>query len=128
MSEGKFGTAINCMDGRVQIPVIEWMKENYDLDFVDVITEPGPDAVMSSGNVMSVASIRSRIEISIGRHGSGVVAIVGHHDCAGNQVSREIHLDQIERSVQVIRGWGMPVEVVGLWVNEDWHVERLGEK
>jgi Putative carbonic anhydrase len=37
MGEGKFGTAINCMDGRVQEPVINWMKVRYGLDYVDMI-------------------------------------------------------------------------------------------
>lgn len=29
MISGKFGTVINCIDGRVQIPVSNWIKENY---------------------------------------------------------------------------------------------------
>lgn len=44
-----FGTVLNCIDGRVQIPVINWMKENFDLDYVDLITEPGMDKVLSQG-------------------------------------------------------------------------------
>lgn len=47
IAKDKFGTAINCIDGRVQLPVIKWLKENYYLDFVDMITEPGPDKVLS---------------------------------------------------------------------------------
>ena len=35
----KFVTAINCMDGRVQVPVIEWLKKEYKADDVDMITE-----------------------------------------------------------------------------------------
>ena len=31
--EKKFGTVLNCIDGRTQIPIIEWMKENADLDY-----------------------------------------------------------------------------------------------
>jgi hypothetical protein len=36
------------MDGRVQLPVIEWMKRNYALDYIDMITEPGSDKIMSN--------------------------------------------------------------------------------
>ena len=125
MAEGKFGTAINCIDGRVQLPVIEWMKEKYGLDFIDAITEPGPDDMMSSGNIMSIASIRTRVEISVNQHGSRVVVIVGHHDCAGNPVSREMHMLQVEKSMEVIKSWGMPVEIAGVWVNENWKVEPI---
>jgi len=35
-----FATAINCMDGRAQLPVIEWIKEKQPVGFVDMITEP----------------------------------------------------------------------------------------
>ncbi len=125
MEERTFGTVINCMDGRVQLPVIDWMKEKYGLDYVDVITEAGPDWIMSSGNVMRISYIKSRVEVSVKQHGSGVIAIVGHEDCAGNPVSKEVHLVQLMKSVKVIERWGMPVEVVALWVNEDWEVEQI---
>ena len=38
MAEGKFVTSITCMDGRIQTPIIKWIKENYDVDYVDTIT------------------------------------------------------------------------------------------
>ena len=41
MSEGKFATSISCIDGRIQLPLAKWIKENYSVDYVDAITEPG---------------------------------------------------------------------------------------
>ena len=43
MSNGKFATSISCMDGRIQTPINEWISENYSIDYVDTITEPGVD-------------------------------------------------------------------------------------
>ena len=43
----KFATALNCMDGRVQLPVIRWGKENYSVDVVDAITEAGMNGILS---------------------------------------------------------------------------------
>ena len=43
MSEGKFATSVSCIDGRIQIPLTNWIKENYSVDYVDTITEPGDD-------------------------------------------------------------------------------------
>ena len=37
-----FSTAINCMDGRAQIPVIEYMKESFGINYVDMITDNDP--------------------------------------------------------------------------------------
>ena len=42
MTTGKFGTAINCIDGRAQEPLIAWFKSEHGLDYVDLITEAGP--------------------------------------------------------------------------------------
>ena len=41
-------TCLNCMDGRVQLPVINWIRENYKIDNVDVITEAGMDGVLAN--------------------------------------------------------------------------------
>ena len=43
VAEGKFATSITCKDDRIQIPLSNWTKENYSIDYVDTITEPGVD-------------------------------------------------------------------------------------
>lgn len=114
------------MDGRTQIAVNEWLRQRYDADFVDTITEPGPDKVLAElDDTRTVASIRHRLAISVEKHGSRVVAIVGHHDCAGNPVDRAEHLRQLAAAAETVKTWGFPVTVVRLWLGEDWRVEPL---
>jgi hypothetical protein len=126
MAHGNFGTAINCMDGRVQLPVINWMKEQFHLDYVDMITEPGPDKIMASGEGQLLDSIKSRVQISSKAHGSRIIVMAGHDDCAGNPVEKEQHLAQIRQSVQTIRSWNLPFEkIIGVWINKDWKIEIL---
>ena len=127
MAHGTFGTAINCMDGRAQLPVIAWLKERYTLDFVDTITEAGADCVLLRGTPEQGASVQARVRISVEKHGSRLVAVVGHHDCAGNPCSEEEHRRQIAESVTAVRAWGLPVEVIGLWLDEEWQAQRVGE-
>ena len=123
MSKGRFGTAISCMDGRVQVPVLEWLKASYGLDFVDVVTEPGADRVLSEGSDQEREGIRAKVAISVGAHGSGVIAVVGHHDCAGNPVTPEDHWRQVRRGIDMVRSWGFgEVSVAGLWIDENWKV------
>jgi hypothetical protein len=43
MMDFRFGTAINCIDGRTQEPVIDFMKQKYNIDGVDMLTFPGVD-------------------------------------------------------------------------------------
>ena len=43
MSDKSFATSLSCMDGRVQLPMIDLIKKKYSVDFVDTITAPGID-------------------------------------------------------------------------------------
>lgn len=126
MHHGKFGTAINCMDGRVQLPVINWMKKKYSLDYIDMITEPGPDKMLTQGKPEQIESIKSRVSISVNAHGSRNIVITGHHDCAGNPVSKEEHIKQVKECLKIIKSWNLPVETVtGVWINNNWEVELI---
>lgn len=120
----KFGTALNCIDGRTQIPVIKWMKENYGVDYLDLITEPGMDKVLSQGKLDEIERIRKKVMISINAHDSNIVAVVGHFDCAANPVSDLEHFRDIVVSTYLVESWNLPVKVIGLWVDEffDVHV------
>lgn len=129
MEGKKFVTAINCMDGRTQDPVSSWMKSRYKADFVDAITEPGVDKILSEGTSNLIESIKARVAISTGHHHSRAIGIVGHYDCAGNPVSKEEHIEQLKKSVETVKSFGLPegTEVLGLWVGEDWTVQVVEE-
>lgn len=118
-----FGTVVNCIDGRAHPPVTAWMRTQAGVTFIDRVTQPGTDRALSEGDPAVVAELRAQVALSVSAHGSRVVAVVGHHDCAANPATREEHLAQIRRSVERVREWQLPVEVVGLWVNERWEVE-----
>jgi hypothetical protein len=120
---GKFVTGINCMDGRVQLPVIEYLKDKYGADYVDMITEPGPIKILSENEEkFAVESMRNRARISAECHGSGLVAVVGHYDCAGNPVCREVQRTQTLSAMEVVRSWKLHGQIIGLWVDENWEV------
>lgn len=127
MSDSQFVTAINCMDGRVQLPVIKWMQSQYDVPYVDMVTEAGPNKLLTEGTPAEIESVRSRVQVSVETHGSEVIAIAGHHGCAGNGVSRDEKVAMIKQSVELIKSWGWSVQVIGLYVNENWEVERVTE-
>jgi hypothetical protein len=125
MQTGTFGTAIACVDGRLQIPVIEWMRSTHHVDYVDMVTEPGADMVLARWVIDKLLSIKERTRTSVEAHGSRIVAVVGHFDCARAPGTREQHLEQIQAAVAVVSSWGLPVQVLGLWVNEQWQVEQV---
>jgi carbonic anhydrase len=124
MSE--FCTAINCMDGRVQAPVLAFLRERCGAPFVDTITEPGPNLILAEqDDALVLESVLRRIDISVGHHGSRHIALVGHHDCTGNPAAHEVQVRQLGDGVRWLRERYPDAEVIGLWVNEQWQVEEL---
>ena len=125
MAVGKFGTLINCIDGRSLIPTVTWLKEKFNLDFIDAVTEPGVDKIIAQKDSEKTAQIKTKVLISIRAHGSSLIAIAGHHDCAGNPVSKNEHIEQIKKSIDTIQSWNYQTKIVGIWVNEHWQVENV---
>ena len=125
MAEGKFGTSINCIDGRTQIPVSQWIKDNYSVDYVDMVNEPGCDKLLPGDNTAKIEEVKAKALISVNAHKSSVIVVAGHHDCAGNPISKEEHIAQIKQSVDAIKAWGLSVEVAGVWVNDQWQIEKV---
>ncbi len=122
----KFCTAINCMDGRVQLPVIEYLKKKYRVEYVDMITEPGPNKILSDRTDQKlIESIFARVKISVEKHGSKHIVIIGHHDCAGNPTDEENQKAQTQNAINVIKNKFQNVEVIGLWVNKNWDVIEI---
>ena len=120
-----FGTAVTCVDGRVQQPVAEWVRKNYHVQFVDMITEPGPDKEFSAVASAVIEAGRKKVAISVERHNSSVIVIAGHHQCAANPVSAEQHKAEIKKAAQMLTNWKFPVPIIGLWVNDKWQIEEV---
>ena len=123
MATGVFATAITCIDGRTQAPVSEWVRQNAHADFVDTVTWPGPDSMLTSAPQAILDEVRRMVAISVNAHGSAFVVIAGHYDCAAFPTDRERHIAAIRDAVAVIASWGLPVRVAGLWVNDQWQIE-----
>ncbi|MCK5707516.1 MAG: hypothetical protein KAI43_07660 [Candidatus Aureabacteria bacterium] len=121
-----FCTSIHCMDGRIQEPIIKFLKNNYTVKYVDTITEPGPCKILGENNNKTlVSSIIKRVEISINKHGSKLIFISGHYDCAGNPTDEEKQKDQINRSIKYLKDIFPNIEIIGLWIDNKWTVNSL---
>jgi hypothetical protein len=56
-------TAINCMDGRVQLPTTAFQKERFNVDHVDMITEAGPNRQQDDGFTICVVKVGHRNDV-----------------------------------------------------------------
>jgi hypothetical protein len=118
MKQGRFAVAINCFDGRAQVPPMDWLRSTCGVDYIDVITEPGAVKCLSEGVPDLIPAIRRKVQLALKFHAPTVIAVVGHHDCLANPVSKEEQWEQIRQGVRVVDSWGVLVRVVGLYVNE----------
>ena len=108
------------MDGRVQLPVILFLQKYFKAEFVDSITEPGPIKILADPAKWPevVDSILNRVGISFEVHSSVGLALVAHHDCAGNPKSKIEQLEQLKKSIDFFRAQNPDMQIIGLWVNE----------
>ena len=120
--------AINCIDGRVQLPVLRFLKRRYRSPFVDVVTEPGPSRVLADQrDAAAVESIVRRVRASIRYHEARLIAVVAHHDCAASPLDQAGHQPLLEASVDWVSRQFPETETVGLWVDERWRVSMVVE-
>lgn len=116
----KFCTAISCIDGRIQLPVIKYLQARFNADYVDLITETGPNLFLSAQRESrSVESILAKLRISVSNHDSVGIAVVGHHDCAGNPAPKAEQLAHIRDSIAFLQQHCQELEIIGLWVDEN---------
>jgi hypothetical protein len=110
------------MDGRVQLPVIRYLQDRFEVLYVDSITEAGPVKSLAQPVDETVSqSILRRVAVSR-THGSKVVAIIAHDDCAGNPEDETTQRRQLEEAVDFVAGRFPDMLILGLWLNRDWSV------
>lgn len=116
-----FACAINCMDGRIQDAVKNYMKEAYGVHYVDMVTEPGPNKILAeSHDAAVVENIKKRVGISVEHHGAKAIAIVGHFGCAGNPVDKDEQIKHLQEAKKTVESFEFNVEIVLLWVGQGW--------
>ena len=121
-----FYTAINCIDGRVQLPVINYLMERFKAEYIDSVTEPGPVLCLAEKTDSEQGrSILLRTDISINKHKSTGIAIIAHHDCAGNPVDDQTQIAQLAPAAEFLASHYPNVDIIGLWVGANFSVKEI---
>lgn len=125
MQKGIFATSLSCIDGRIQLPLHKFIQKNYEVHYIDTITEPGINKILAEGeNIVTINSLYHKILLSLKTHQSKLVTITGHYDCAANPVAKELHIAQVLQAIANLQAWNLPgtPKIIGLWVDHDWQV------
>ena len=124
---GKFTCCLNCIDGRIQLPVINWIKNNYDIEFVDMLTQPGMDGFIANPD-SDLNDLLEKIHISLRVHDCQEIFLVAHEDCAANPVDFETHRKQLFDSTEKIKNHFPSSKIIGIWINLDGRGKIIIEK
>jgi hypothetical protein len=115
--ENKFGCALDCMDGRTKNAV----TKKYGVNWVDLITEPGINKILAENvDANVIQRIKDKIHISIHYHGSEIIAIIGHAECAGNPTNKEKQIEHLKTAKKIVESFGFYIDIVLLWIENDW--------
>ena len=121
-----FYTAINCIDGRVQLPVINYLMGRFEVDYVDSVTEAGPILYLGRKKGSEQRkSILLRTDVSINNHKSTGIAVIAHHDCAGNPVDDHIQIAQLTPAAELLASHYPEVDITGLWLDSNFSVTEV---
>ena len=121
-----FFTVINSMDGRIQLPVIQYLRQQLNVEFIDSITEAGPNLILANNNdITTIQSIYNKLDISFDLHKSQGLAIVGHFGCAGNPSQKSEQIEHIQKAIQLIQNKYIKKVIIGLWVDQNFKVHEV---
>jgi hypothetical protein len=113
------------MDGRIQEPLIAYIKDKAGVEYVDAITEAGPIGALAAGDEQKIAAVAARVKVSITAHGAEHVFVSGHHDCAGNPVDKDKQAEQVRETIKRFRLIFPDANFHGLWVDESFQVKPI---
>ena len=113
-----FATAVCCIDGRAQEPVMAFARSRFGAGFVDMVNKPGAVATADD-------AIRSAVAISMKAHRSLGIVVSAHSDCAANPVPDETQKEQCRALARELAAEWREVEVVPVWVPIPGELEVL---
>lgn len=116
----RFATAITCMDGRIQQVVVDYARSCFGVDYVDMVTVPGPDRVLTQ-DFAGRLRLASDVAVSQRAHGSSQLVLASHADCAGNPVADAEHEQMVADAVTWLAAQLPAMTMVGI------HLDSTGE-
>jgi hypothetical protein len=107
---------------RPRLSLIPWLRTRYGIEQVHTVSLAWPEwDALVAGDIDSphLKRFKDRLALAQLCRPEAVVVVGG----AVPQPSRDERPQarrEVERVVSQIRAWGMPLEVIGVWVNEHW--------
>lgn len=102
----------------------DYLSTSFGVRHLDTVTTAGLIRHVAADTTQT-AILLDNVATSMKAHGSKKIAVVAHHDCAGNPVSDRTQKEEVATAVTRLSETYPGTEVIGLWLNEQWIVERI---
>jgi hypothetical protein len=122
----KKAICLTCADGHIQLPVIHWIIGMHNVEYVDMITEPGIAEVLSDPD-NPVEAIKQKIRHSLVPQDGAKLFIVGHADCDFHTAAPFEQKGHVRTATARMKKEFPDLEIHGLWFKSDNAVEILRE-
>ena len=120
-----FASALSCIDGRIQRPVNDYLRSHFGAEYIDTVTRAGIIKHLTASYDSATSAIVNDLEASIRAHGSTQIALVAHHECAGNPEDDDTQMAQLSEAVEHFRRRYPDSDVIGLWLGEGWAITQV---
>ena len=121
-----YGTIINCMDGTIQLPAIDFVKKLWKVNRIDVITEAAPEKILSEPRDQEIINhICQNIEASLIDQHTKRLAIISHSNCDINKVSDSRKKEMLCQAVSYLKARYPGTEVVGIWFDDNIKATKI---
>ena len=121
-----YGTIVNCMDGTIQLPAIDFVKKLWKVNRIDVITEAAPEKILSeTKDQKTIERICQNIEASLCDQHTKRLAIVSHSGCEINIVSDKSKKEMLLKAVNYLKARYMDAEVTGIWFDGNIKASKI---
>lgn len=117
-----FAVALSCIDGRIQRPVNDFLLKEFGVNYLDTVTRAGMVKYLTSSYDPATTSVVTDLDSAIRAHGATQLALVAHHDCAGNPIADQDQHKQLRDGVGHFRRRYPELDVVGIWVADGLNV------
>ena len=122
----KKAICLTCADGHIQLPVIHWIMGTHNVEYVDMITEPGVTGLLADLD-NPVEAIKRKIRHSLVPKDGSKIFIVGHADCDFHAAAPSEQKHLVRTATARMKKEFPALEIHGLWFESDHAVEVLRE-
>lgn len=115
-----FCASIQCIDGRIHDAIFSYIKENYDIKYIDILSEPGIDGILAGDDPMYIDSIIRKLQICVDVHDVKEVFFSAHYNCLANPGTKEEHISQMNKGLEKLKVRFPSLIFHKIWVDENW--------